>query len=360
MSNTTIIGTTARVDGAESSASGVTWSAIFAGAFVAVAMSLALLVLGAGLGLSSVSPWTGAGVSAATFGVGAAIWLIIMQWVSAGFGGYLTGRLRTKWVGVHTDEIFFRDTAHGLLAWAVATIVMAMLFASTAASIISGGTQAASTVVSGAASGAGTAVAAVTDAADPTEYYVDLLFRPATNAAGTTDESAAAASAPEAPAASAQEPAATTAPAAGSADAPAPAPAQPAPQAPAAQPAQSGAAPAPGEGSEALRGETMRLLVRNLAAAEFNADDRAYLAQTIAQQTGVEPAVAEERIDAVIAQAEAAVTTAQEAADAARDVAAKFSLYFFLSLLVGAFIAITAAAIGGRQRDEVDGVLVTR
>lgn len=355
MSNTTIIGTAAPIDGAESSSSAVTWSAIFAGAFIAVALSLALLVLGAGLGLSSVSPWSGAGVTAATFGVGAAIWLIIMQWVSAGLGGYITGRLRTKWVGVHTDEIFFRDTAHGLLAWAVATIVMAMLFASTAASIISGAGQTASTVASGAAAGAGTAVAAVTDVADPTEYYVDLLFRPAAEAGAET-----------APAEASVAPAAAEAPTSTDA-APAPAPAIGTAQSPATtQPA----APQPGtvqatapdgnavDNAEALRGETMRLLVRNLAAAEFNADDRAYLAQRIAAQTGVDQATAEARIDDVVAQAQAAVTSAQEAADAARDVGAKFSLYFFLSLLIGAFIAITAAALGGRQRDEVDGVLV--
>ena len=104
---------------AESAVSAVSWPAIIAGAVAIAAVALILLALGSGLGLSSVSPWPNSGPSATTFGVYAAVWLIVVQWVSAGFGGYLTGRLRTKWVGVHTDEIYFRDTAHGFLAWAL-------------------------------------------------------------------------------------------------------------------------------------------------------------------------------------------------------------------------------------------------
>jgi len=75
-----------------------------------------------GVGLSVASPW-GNGASAATLGVGAALWLVVVQWLSSAFGGYLTGRLRTKWQGVHTHEVFFRDTANGFLVWALATVV---------------------------------------------------------------------------------------------------------------------------------------------------------------------------------------------------------------------------------------------
>jgi len=100
----------------ESAVSAVSWVAIIAGAFAIAAASLILLALGAGLGLASVSPWYNSGPSATTFGVWAAVWLIVVQWLSAALGGYLTGRLRTKWVGVHTNEVYFRDTAHGFLA----------------------------------------------------------------------------------------------------------------------------------------------------------------------------------------------------------------------------------------------------
>src|SRR5271169_4162009 len=123
---------------AESAVSAVSWPAIIAGAVAIAAVALILLALGSGLGLSSVSPWPNSGPSATTFGVYAAVWLIIVQWVSAGFGGYLTGRLRTKWVGVHTDEVYFRDTAHGFLAWAIASVLGAILLASPATSLIGG------------------------------------------------------------------------------------------------------------------------------------------------------------------------------------------------------------------------------
>jgi hypothetical protein len=95
----------------ESAVSGVSWAAIIAGAFAIVAASLILLALGAGLGLASVSPWYNSGASATAFGVWAAVWLIVVQWLSAALGGYLTGRLRTKWVGLHTDEVYFRGLA---------------------------------------------------------------------------------------------------------------------------------------------------------------------------------------------------------------------------------------------------------
>ena len=82
---------------------------------------------GSRLGTSAVSPWSFKNPAPATFGTAAAIWLIVTQWLSSAFGGYLTGRLRKKWVGIRTDEVVFRDTAHGLLAWALATLMMATL-----------------------------------------------------------------------------------------------------------------------------------------------------------------------------------------------------------------------------------------
>jgi len=102
----------------ESSASGVHWGAIFAGAVGAVGVTIILVSLGPGLDPATVSPWTPSSTPPATFGIAAGIWLIITQWLSAGLGGYLAGRLREKWMGVRTDEVLFRDTAHGLLAWA--------------------------------------------------------------------------------------------------------------------------------------------------------------------------------------------------------------------------------------------------
>ena len=125
--------------GNSSSVSAVSWPAVFAGGVSAAAIAAILVIFGTGLGLASVSPWAGSGVSATTFTVLAAIWLIIVQWVSAAIGGYMAGRLRTKWVGVHTDEVFFRDTAHGFLAWALGTLIVVGVLTSTTTAAINGG-----------------------------------------------------------------------------------------------------------------------------------------------------------------------------------------------------------------------------
>jgi hypothetical protein len=169
----------------EASASAVSWAAVIAGAFVAASVTLILLAIGSGFGLASVSPWANAGVSATTFTILAGIWLIVVQWVASGMGGYITGRLRTKWVGTHTREVFFRDTAHGLLTWSIATVIGAALLATAASSAVGTGVKAASTVASGAA------------AAGPMQpgmsmgrsYDVDGLFRSVTpDATGTGAE----------------------------------------------------------------------------------------------------------------------------------------------------------------------------
>jgi len=150
--------------GNEAHSSGVSWAAIIAGGFVAAALSLLLLALGSGIGLSSVSPWSNAGVSATAVGRGAIIWLILMQIISSSMGGYLAGRLRTKWVSVHSDEVFFRDTAHGFLVWAVA-LVLAAGFLGAAATRMAGETR-----TEGASNGTGRMV-------DANPYYVDAFLR---------------------------------------------------------------------------------------------------------------------------------------------------------------------------------------
>jgi hypothetical protein len=107
--------------------SAVSWSSILAGAFASLGLSFILLALGSGLGFAFVSPWPGHGMSTTALTATAAIWLLVAQWISAGVGGYLAGRLRTRWLGTHVHEVFFRDTAHGLITWAVVTVVIAVL-----------------------------------------------------------------------------------------------------------------------------------------------------------------------------------------------------------------------------------------
>ena len=150
----------------EPTVSGVSWAAVLAGAVASCALTLVLLSLGTGLGLSAVSPWGNAGVSTTTFKIGTGLYFIVMAMISSAIGGYIAGRLRTKWTGVHTDEVYFRDTAHGFLAWAFASVLGVVLLASPASSL-----------VGGAASGATQAAANAAQSAGPMDGYVDTLLR---------------------------------------------------------------------------------------------------------------------------------------------------------------------------------------
>jgi hypothetical protein len=113
---------------ASASRAGTDWGAIVGGTVAAIAVTIILFTAGSGFGLSTVEPWSFANRAPEAFAIGAGIWLIVMQWLSAAFGGYLAGRIRPKWVGTRTDEVLFRDTAHGFLAWALATVIVAALF----------------------------------------------------------------------------------------------------------------------------------------------------------------------------------------------------------------------------------------
>jgi hypothetical protein len=270
----------------ESSISAISWAAIIGGAFAAAALSLIILALGSGFGLASVSPWPNSGASVTTFTVMAAIWLIVVQWVSSGLGGYLTGRLRTKWVGVHTHEVFFRDTAHGFLAWAVAAVIGAVVLASGVSSLLSGGVHAAASVASRAAEGASQGAVQ----GNPVAYYVDSLFRSDHPNANATDQD--------------------------------------------------------------VRAEATRILAAGIRNGDVPAADKTYLAQLVAARTGLSQADAEKRVDDVIAKAKAAETKARQIADATRKAGAYLSIFTALSMLIGAFIAAAAAALGGRHRDE--------
>ncbi len=292
-------------------ASGVSWSAVLAGAAAACALSLILLILGTGLGLSWVSPWTQVGMSATTFGVSTILWITFMQLAASGIGGYLAGRLRTKWVSLHTDEVYFRDTAHGLLAWGVATLATAALLSSVTGVIVGAGVQAGATVAGTAASatvaagsaaaGAGAAEMSKPGAADRTSYFVDSLFRKD--------------------------------PANGS----------------------QGANAAPSEANAPPTAEVTRIFTNATGGEALPADDVRYLGGLVARSTGMTQAEAERRVVDTYASMQAkirdAVAETKASADAARKAASHTALWLFVSLLVGAFVASFAATFGGRQRD---------
>lgn len=152
----------------EAFSTGVSWAAVAGGAFIAASFSLILLTLGTGLGLSAVSPWLSLSEAAERVGMGAIAWLIITQMIAFSFGGYVSGRLRTRWVQVHTDEVFFRDTANGLLVWAVGFVVAAVFLASTASNMLGKERSDRETVQ---------ASEVATPLLSPTNYTIDSLFR---------------------------------------------------------------------------------------------------------------------------------------------------------------------------------------
>jgi hypothetical protein len=260
-------------------ASAVSWGAILVGATVAVALTLVLFVLGVGIGFLGDNPKTSA--------ILVAIWLIVTQWLSAGVGGFLTGRLRHRWLATHEHEVFFRDTAHGLAMWAVATVAVALV--GTGAMGRAGAAHhprmGALAPMSSLSSHAESRDSAAPGADHDLEYTVAKLFRSA-------GEASAGATAPDA------------------------------------------------------RREAATIIAHDYAAGILSSDDRAFLAAMLTAR-GASASEADRRLNAL----EGSLQQDRERAEAMRKAAAKAALFATLSLLIGAFIASAAGAIGGRMRD---------
>lgn len=336
------------------SESAVSWGAILAGAVAAAALSLILLILGVGLGLSSVSPWSFEGVSKETFGWTSVAWLTFTALAASGLGGYLAGRLRTKWTQLHGDETYFRDTAHGFVSWAVATLLTAGLLTSAIGGVLGAGAKVAGATAGAAATTAGAAVAGAGSAAagapeSDLNYWVDSLFRSATTAGPD-----AAGAPPVAPAAGA---APGTSPMDPAAPPPPPAAASVGPRD--ARTAPPPPRPMPGNGPmgdrREVRAEVNRIIVNSLQGDGLDPADTQYLSQLIARETGMSPAEAQARVTDVQTRMRAALekakTTAKQAADDARKATAYAALWLFITLLIGAFFASLSATWGGRRRD---------
>lgn len=290
----------------------ICWGAVLAGAAGAASLALIMLMLGVGLGLSSVSPWPSEGMSAPAFGMSTILWLAFTQLAASGLGGYLAGRLRTRWAGVQADEVYFRDTAHGFLAWSVAALVSAGLLGSAAGSIVGAGAKTGAALAGAAAMAAAPAVAPAASAVSGSGYFVDAMFRRDTGAMA----SAAVASAPQGAA------------------------------------APTFAAPSTAPPTE----EVMKIFANAASNGTLPAEDARHLGTLVAQQTGMPQADAERRVNdsfnRMKAQAEAARQQATAAADTARKAAAKASMWGFVALLIGAFVASLTATFGGRHRDQ--------
>lgn len=274
----------------------VSLSAILCGAAAAGALSLVLLSVGSGIGIATFNPWSGDRETIASFTTKAAAWMVVMQWLSAGLGGYISGRLRGSNLQVGRDEVFFRDTAHGFMSWAVATLLTASLLASAMGALVGGGAKAATAVASAGAAGGAAAMASGPDRGprgpgfDMMSYDIDALLRSPQPTAGSTNENAH---------------------------------------------------------------RELSVIFRNsMTAAEFPAADREYAARVVAAQTGITQEEALTRVDVTAAKAAELKAEAKDKAEKARKASAAFSIFTALSLMVGAFIAAVAAALGGVHRDD--------
>lgn len=303
MQETIIAGTAVAMDsGSSAGKSAASWPSVIAGAFVAAAATLILLALGTGIGFASISPWSGHGVSVATFAISTAIWLIVTQWISSALGGYIAGRLRTRWIGTHTHEVFFRDTAHGLITWAVATILVAAVAVGSVMSAAGAAGRAVADASSGAVPITSSPIPMTSNPMASSSnsslwtYDIDKLFR-STNSSAET--------------------------AAGS-----------------------------GRMDGQARMEAMHIAANALVNGGVPDADRTYLTEQVAARTGATRAEAQARVDAFTAAVMQEQTKLKADADAAKKASAEAAIYLALSMLIGAFIAGVAAALGGRIRDQ--------
>ena len=286
--------------------SAVSWKAIFAGATGSIAVTMILVAFGVGAGFTVISPWGGQGVSATTFTVAAGVYLFVVAMLSSTIGGYLAGRLRSRWHSVNEHERYFRDSAHGFVVWALATIVTAAVLGGAVSGLVGG---AASTVAPAATAAA---------ASSPTDIYVDALLRtdPAQGTATPT------------PAAAAQQ---ATSPTAGDQTA---------------APLQGGQLAAPQRQNVGNRAEITRILAPSMLKGGSVSDaDKKYLVSIVAARSGLSQADAQARVDYVITQA-------KQAADKARKATAMFGLWLAASMLAGALSAALAAIEGGNLRNR--------
>jgi hypothetical protein len=259
----------------------ISWGAAIAGALLASALSFVLLTFGSAVGLSLVSPWTSTASSAKWTGALAVFWIVAQQIGSFLAGGYIAGRLRSRWAEASPDEVEFRDGVHGGLVWAIGAIIGAMLAASVASSAISTATSA-----------VGHAAGAAASQADPLSYQVDVLFRPGAQ-----------------------------------------------------QPAGGGTAQSD---PNAVKTEVLRVFANAATAGGLSPADKTYLAQLVAQRTGLPPQEAEARVTQV---ANEAARIAKDTADKARKAAATAGFVTAASLLLSLAAAWWGAQRGGHHRD---------
>jgi hypothetical protein len=284
----------------------IEWGPLILGAIGATAISVVLLTFGAALGLSVVSPYPFAGISAKGLAVLTGTYTALALVASFAAGGYLAGRLRAPWVAADAVERHFRDGAHGFGVWALGVLLGAALAVSGAGAILK-----TAVYTSGAVAAAGTAGAASSQAAGaalsttPTDYAVDRLLAAAPGAAGAV----------------------------------------PAPGA-------AGAVPVAAAQRSDLAAPIARAFAANLHNPQLDTRDRATLAQLVVQRTGMAQADAEKRVDDAFTELKAAEQKARDAAEHARKATLIAAFVAAATLAIGCAAACAGAEVGARHRDQ--------
>lgn len=275
----------------QGSGSYVDWGSVVGGIVLASALSVVMLAFGSAIGLSFSTATVSAKGFAIGAGIGAALWFIWVQVSSFMAGAYLTGRLRKRKSDSTKHEVEVRDGSHGLLVWAGGVLIGSYIALSGVSSVV----NSVGSIAKTATLSASTMENASTTGA--MQYYTDVLLR---------------------------------------------------------IPATAGAAPVRADRSM-VSNEINTILAKAAlptTSAATNADDRAYLAQMVAQQTGVTSDVATTRVDETFASIENAKTGVAKAADTARRIGIIAAFLLAASMLVSAAAAYWAATLGGSHRDE--------
>jgi len=275
-------------------ASFVEWGAVLAGAFLAAAISFVLLTFGTAIGLSAVSPWPNSGAPAKLIATLAVLWAMMQQIGAFMVGGYVAGRMRSRWHEPTQHEVEFRDGLHGGLVWAVGIVIGTALVMATAGAAAKTGADAAGKAASVVAASGG----------EPIDALLDTMLRPS---------AVAQAASPASPAAAATSPA----------------------------PAGSRAR----AGSDEARSEMARILTSAVASGSLSDQNRTFLAQIVAQRSGLSQQEAERRVNE-------AFTAAREAADKTRKAAILTGFVTAASLIISFGAAWWAAMRGGQHRDN--------
>lgn len=277
----------------------ISWRAIFAGAIAATGISLVLMLLGTGLGLAFSGPDPNDSQTVFSFTNKVIIWLIVMQWIASGLGGYIAGRLRTKWTNIDSDETFFRDTTSGLVTWCVATLLTAaFIVTTTAATVSSGGRMALMATQMHKYRSQPENGGMPMRLAPFLDYQTDMLFRSV-------------------------------------------------PSQPLGEEAEVPVRPYAGD----ARREASAILMNSMKTGALSENDRNYLASLIAMHANISQEDAMNRVNAAAQKVTGMKAEIKAMADKARRMSSTFSLLTALSMFLGAFIAAVTAVIGGRERD---------